>query len=163
MPSEVGGDLRHQKVLVGMNLNCFFNWICRPSHVWSYTKGFEKVWYAWAQHKVESKAWSCLFHLPPIAMECGFMCMSPSSGDWKLSFPESSKFGPFFFWKIFCVGWNYIFQVKIWQNFPKTKMRVWRIGYTRIGRALGRIAPTVFFCGEFFLILWNVFGEKWEM
>ncbi len=159
-----GWSLRHQKVLVGMNLNCFFNWICRPCHVWSYTKGFEKVWYAWAQHKVESKAWSCLVDLPPIAMECGFMRMLRSSGDLGTFF-----FGIWRIWviflkrKILCIGWNYIFKVEIWQNFAKTTTLVWRIGYTRIGWALGRIASTIFFCGKFFSNLRNVFVKNLEM
>jgi hypothetical protein len=76
---------------------------------------------------------------------------------------ESGKFGPFFSWKILCISWNYIFQVEIWQNFAQTKALVWRIGYTRIGRTFGRIASTVFFCGEFFSILWNIFEKNLEM
>jgi len=63
-----------------------------------YTKGFEKVWYAWAQHKVESKAWSCLVDLPPIAMECVALCARCCAhlAIWKLYFPESGKFGSIF-------------------------------------------------------------------
>jgi hypothetical protein len=34
---------------------------------------------------------------------------------------ESGKFGPFFQWKILCIGWNYIFKVEIWENFPPNK------------------------------------------
>jgi hypothetical protein len=74
-------------------------------------------------------------------------------------FQNRANLGLFFFWrKILCMCWNYIFKVK--ENFPKTKTLVWRIGYTRIWKALGRIASTVFFCGEFLSILRNVFCEN---
>jgi hypothetical protein len=32
---------------------------------------------------------------------------------------KSGEFGPFFPWKILCVGRNHIFQVEIWRNFAK--------------------------------------------
>jgi hypothetical protein len=41
---------------------------------------------------------------------------------WRLGicFPsKSGEFGPFFLWKILCIGWNRIFQVEIWRNFAK--------------------------------------------
>jgi hypothetical protein len=37
------------------------------------------------------------------------------------------------------------------------------MGYTRIGQALGRIASTLFFCGEFLSILQNGFVKNLEM
>jgi hypothetical protein len=33
----------------------------------------------------------------------------------------SQVFGPFFPWKILCIGWNHIFQVEIWRNFAPKK------------------------------------------
>jgi hypothetical protein len=38
---------------------------------------------------------------------------------WKLYFSESGKFAPIFKWKILCIGFNYIFKVEIWGNFPQ--------------------------------------------
>ncbi len=89
------------KCMVGITLNFFFIEFLDHVMYGSYTKAFEKDWYTWAQHKVESKAWSCLVDLPPIAMECGFMCMLCSSGDLETSFSESGKVGPFSYGKYF--------------------------------------------------------------
>jgi hypothetical protein len=64
------------KCMVTMTLNFFFIEFLDHFMYSLDTKAFEKVWYAW-----ESKAWSCLVDLPPVAMECGFMRMLRSSGD----------------------------------------------------------------------------------
>jgi hypothetical protein len=34
---------------------------------------------------------------------------------------KSGEFGPFFPWKILCIGQNHIFQVKIWRNLGPKK------------------------------------------
>jgi hypothetical protein len=33
--------------------------------------------------------------------------------------------GPFFPWKLLCIGQNHIFQVEVWQNFAKGKNTTW--------------------------------------
>jgi hypothetical protein len=57
---------------------------------------------------VESKAWSRLVDLPPIAMECGFMCMLGSSGDLETFF-----FGIWQIWAIFSME-NPLYRLKLY-------------------------------------------------
>jgi hypothetical protein len=45
--------------------------------------------------------------------------LSQNSGDSDFIFLKSGKFGPFFPWKILCIGQNHTFQVEMWQNFTK--------------------------------------------
>jgi hypothetical protein len=56
---------------------------------------------------VESKAWSCLVDLPPIAMECGFTRMLRSSGDLETFF-----FRIWQIWAIFLMG-NPLYRLKL--------------------------------------------------
>jgi len=115
----------------------------------SSTKVFEKVWYTWLIYR--RLPWSVA------------LCARCASGDLEtLFFGIWQIWATFFWWEILCIGWNYSFKVEIWENFPKTKTLVWRIGYTRIWKALGRIASTVFFCGEFLSVLRNVFVKNWK-
>jgi hypothetical protein len=74
------------------------------------------------------------------------------------------RFGNFLFgiwpiWAIFSME-NPLHRLKLYfsgRNLAKfcqnKKALVWRIGYIKIGRTFGRIASTIFFCGEFFSIL----------
>jgi hypothetical protein len=39
---------------------------------------------------------------------------------WNLSL-TSGEFGPFLLWRFFCIGWNHIFQVKVWWIFANKR------------------------------------------